>query len=71
MKEKSFDKGQNKKPIPRWKEDISPLKNDAFFWNAVWISAGKPQNTALHAIMKHTRKKYHLQIKKIKECWIR
>ena len=56
-----------KKPtIPRWKEDIEPLRDDALFWNSVWISAGKPMNTSLHAIQKHTRNKYHLQIRRNK-----
>ena len=70
----NLPKNRNKTPdieakeprIPRWKEDILPLKQDALFWNAIWISAGKPLNTALHCIMKNTRNKYHLQIRKNK-----
>ena len=66
-KTKGFQAKELKKPqIPRWREDILPLKNDALFWNAVWISAGKPLNTNLHMIMKHTRNKYHLYIRKNK-----
>ena len=52
--------------IPRWKEDISPLKEAAFFWKAIWISAGKPINTSLHSVMKNARNKYHLQIRRNK-----
>ena len=54
------------KDIPRWKEDILPYRKDALFWNAVWISAGKPLNTELHMIMKRTRNLYHMQIRKNK-----
>ena len=53
--------------IPRWKSDIKPLKEDAYFWNAVWKSAGKPMNCQLHEVMKRTRNKYHFQIKRNKK----
>ena len=57
----------NHKPrIPNWNEDIEPFKENAHFWHAVWISAGKPLNCHLHVIMKRTRNKFHLLIRKKK-----
>ena len=52
--------------IPRWKEDIEPFREAAQFWHAVWLSAGKPQNTELHNLMKRTRNIYHFHIRKNK-----
>ena len=58
----------NAKVVPGWSEIVQPFSNDAKFWNAVWISAGKPMNTALHLIMKRTRNRYHFAIRKCKRA---
>ena len=52
--------------IPDWKEDVAPLKENAHFWHSVWVSAGKPINCYLHVIMKKTRNRYHLVLRKKK-----
>ena len=52
--------------LPNWKDDVDPVKDTAHFWNAVWKSAGKPVNCHLHSIMKRTRNRYHLEIRKKK-----
>ena len=52
--------------LPNWKEDVDPVKDTAHFWNAVWKSAGRPLNCQVHSIMKRTRNKYHLEIRKKK-----
>ena len=57
---------KKKKNLPEWKEDVDPAKETAYFWNAVWKSAGKPLNCHLHWIMKRTRNAYHLVIRKKK-----
>jgi hypothetical protein len=44
-----------KKCLPGWKNIVAPYKEDADFWQAVWISAGKPQNTELHRVAKYTK----------------
>ena len=64
----STNRGQPKRKgrLPNWKEDIDPVKETAYFWNAVWKSAGKPLNCQLHYIMKRTRNVYHLAIRKKK-----
>ena len=41
-------------------------KDNDYFWNSVWISAGKPINCQLHNIMKITRNRYHLLIRRNK-----
>ena len=68
MKELSINRGNAKKKgrLPNWKEDVDPVKDIAHFWHAVWKSAGKPINCQLHHIMKRTRNKYHLVIRKKK-----
>ena len=47
-----------------WKELVEPYQDGAHFWHSVWVSAGKPMNTELHKIMKHSRNRYHCQIRK-------
>ena len=46
------------------KKDVDPVKYTAHFWHAIWKSAGKPINCHLHTIMKKTRNRYHLIIRK-------
>ena len=45
-------KQQCKSKIPDWKDDIEPFRENAHFWHAIWISAGRPINCQLHEIMK-------------------
>ena len=52
--------------IPDWKDDVAPFKENAHFWHSVWVSAGKPLNCHLHKIMKMTRNRYHLILRKKK-----
>ena len=59
---------QNAKVVPGWTELVQPFCEDAKFWNAVWISAGRPLNSTLHQIMKRTRNKYHYAIRKCKRA---
>jgi hypothetical protein len=40
-----------KKPsnnIPGWSEEVHPNRENARFWNQIWLSAGRPINTQLH-----------------------
>ena len=55
---------QGMKATPGFTVQVKPFKEEAFFWHAVWKSAGKPLNTQLHTIMKTTRNKYHREYKK-------
>ena len=60
-------KAFKKKTKPGWSEHVQPFRDDSIFWHQVWKSAGRPQNTVLHNIMKRTRNLYHYQLKKIKK----
>ena len=57
-----------KSRISAWYEEVQPFKENAQFWHAVWLSAGKPLNSQLHMIMKRTRNVYHYQIRKCKHA---
>ena len=54
-------------PVPGWGEFVKPFRDDSLFWHSVWISAGRPQNTVLHQVMKSTRNKYHYAIHKVRK----
>ena len=56
-----------KKNIPGWTTFIAPSKEDADFWNAVWLSSGREENTELHRLAKYTKYKYHRNIRKVKK----
>ena len=51
------------KVVPGWSEIVSPFADEAKFWSAIWVSAGKPLNTSLHHIMKRTRNRNHYAIR--------
>ena len=43
---------------------VKPFKDDAMFWKSIWVSLGKPINSQIHNVMKHTRNVYHYEIRK-------
>ena len=58
------NKSFKKKPKPGWSELVKPFRETALFWSQVWKSAGCPQNTVLHNIMKRSRNIYHHEFRK-------
>ena len=56
------------KNIIGWSERVKPFKDDAMFWNSIWVSLGKPINCQIHNVMKHTRNVYHFEIRKCKRA---
>jgi hypothetical protein len=59
-----FPKTSSKhKPIPKWNDDIKPLRDDSLFWHCLWKDAGKPSTGVLSMIMRRTRAKYHRAVK--------
>ena len=58
------NKSFKKKPKPGWSELVKPFRETALFWSQVWKSAGCPQNTVLHNIMKRSRNIYHYEYRK-------
>ena len=59
---------KDKKPTPGFNNQVKPFKETAYFWSAVWKSAGRPLNTQLHNIMKRSRNRYHIEFKKCKKA---
>ena len=58
--------GTDSNAIPGWSDFVKPYKDSSMFWHAVWVSAGRPIDTELHKLMKHTRNQYHYAIRKVK-----
>jgi hypothetical protein len=59
---------ERRKVTPGFNVRVKPFKETAYFWSAVWKSAGSPLNTHLHTIMKRTRNRYHLEFKKCQKA---
>ena len=57
----------HKPPIPGWNDFVKPYREDSMFWHSIWVSAGRPQNTSLHQVMKSTRNQYHYAIRRVKQ----
>ena len=49
--------------LPGWKENVQPKKKDSKFWWAVWLSAGRPSNGALHSVMVNSKMKYRQAVR--------
>ena len=54
--------------IPRWDEEIQPLKESSLFWHHLWLQCDKPKKGVVYDIMKSSRAKYHLAIRNAKKC---
>ena len=50
--------------VPGWKEAVEPLCEDAQFWHAVWVSAGKPHHGDLHTAMARSKNIYYYGVRK-------
>ena len=50
--------------VPGWEESVEPLREDAKFWHATWVSAGKPHHGDLHTAMARSRNFYHYGVRK-------
>ena len=57
-----------KKCTPGFDERVKPHKETAYFWHNVWKSAGRPMNNQVHQIMKRTRNRYHMELKKCQKA---
>ena len=53
---------------PGWNDQVKPFRENARFWYAIWLSAGRPINTELHFIMRRTKNIFHYQVKKCKKA---
>ena len=62
-------KNVRRKPaVPGWVDEVKSFRDSAFFWHQVWKSCGRPINTEIHRVMKHSRNTYHYQFRKCKKA---
>ena len=52
--------------LPGWNENVAPAKEDALFWHATWMSAGRPSSGGLYQIMKWSRNQFHYAVRRAK-----
>ena len=62
--QKKSENSGPKNVIPGWDMMVKPFKDDAMFWKSIWVSLGRPINSQIHNVMKHTRNVYHYEIRK-------
>ena len=53
--------------LPGWKEEVEPFRQDSKFWHSVWVSAGSPNQGALHQVMARTKNKFHYAVRRCKK----
>ena len=53
---------------PGWKTMVGPYKEQAEFWNFLWVEAGKPSAGEVFSIMKQTRSQYHYAVRRCKKA---
>ena len=54
------------KTIPGWTEFVEPKRQDALFWHAIWVSAGRPNRGELRNVMAHSRNKFHYAVRSVR-----
>ena len=54
--------------MPGWREEVAPAQKDSIFWHSVWRSAGRPPRGELYNLMRVTRSKYHMAIKRVRRA---
>ena len=52
--------------LPGWNENVAPAKEDALFWHATWMSAGRPSSGGLYQIMRWSRNQFHYAVRRAK-----
>ena len=45
--------------LPKWRDDVKPLRDESLFWHNIWKDAGRPPTGVLAMIMRRARAKYH------------
>ena len=53
--------------VPGWNDQVRPFREDAKFWNAIWVSLGRPLNCEVYRVMKHTKNVFHYVVRKVKK----
>ena len=55
----------HRKCLPGWNEHVRPLRQ-ALFWQWLWLQCKRSNSGAVFDCMRHSRRLYHLAIRKIK-----
>ena len=58
--------GIKREKLPGWKENVATAKDDALFWHATWLSAGRPLSGGLYQIMPWSRNQFHYAVRRAK-----
>ena len=67
MSAKVMPPGKSKREnLPGWNENVAPAKEDALFWHATWMSAGRPYTGGLYNIMRWSRNQFHYAVRRTK-----
>ena len=56
------------KVMPGFCERVKPFKETLYFWHSVWKSSERLTNNRVHNIMKRTRNKYQMELKKCQKA---
>ncbi len=54
------------KCLPRWKQEVQPIRERALLWHKIWCDGGRPACGFLFDLRQKTRHEYHLAVKKLK-----
>ena len=54
------------RPIPGWKEDVEPLRQESMYWGDVWKKEGRPNTGWLHDTYIKKKYKYHYAVRRAK-----
>ena len=54
------------RPVPGWKDQVNPEREQSLFWHWMWLEAGKPNVVYIFDIMKRTRHQYHYAVRRCK-----
>ena len=62
-----FKRGKNSNIVAGWNDQVRPFRDSAKFWNAIWVSCGRPLNCQVYWVMKRTKNVFHYVVRKIKK----
>ena len=54
--------------VPGWSEYVKPYSEDGWFWNATWLSAGKPRHGHLFDAMMKSKCQYKYSVRRLKRA---
>jgi hypothetical protein len=61
-----FPKCKKRRKFPYWSEKVKPVKEEAMFWQKIWIDRGKPDHGIIYDLKRETKLKYHYAVRQLK-----